>query len=137
MIKGILATISTAPNGVFVTYPKTGLVTRIPRSRPGKINLCRGISGSRKTAWCGWRNLELDLFGLVMIVIARITNCYRVSHINSNRIGTIIAICRYGIRIGISIAIAILVLIIGVAMGSRARKDANKQSIMNEGKSDD
>lgn len=39
--------------------------------------------------------------------------------------------------IGISIAFAIVVLIIGVAMGSRARKDANKQSIMNEGKSDD
>ncbi len=43
----------------------------------------------------------------------------------------------FNLLIGISIAIAILVLIIGVAMGSRARKDANKQSIMNEGKSDD
>jgi len=43
----------------------------------------------------------------------------------------------FNLLIGISITIAILVLIIGVAMGSKARKDANKQSIMNEGKSDD
>lgn len=43
----------------------------------------------------------------------------------------------FNLLIGISIAIAFLVLIIGVAMGSKARKDANKQSIMNEGKSDD
>ena len=43
----------------------------------------------------------------------------------------------FNLLIGISIAITILVLIIGVAMGSKARKDANKQSIMNGGKSDD
>jgi len=39
--------------------------------------------------------------------------------------------------IGLSIAIGVLALIIGVAMGSKTRKDANKQSIRYEGKSDD
>ena len=43
----------------------------------------------------------------------------------------------FNLFIGISIAIVILVLIVGVAMGSKARKDANEQSIMNDGKSND
>lgn len=43
----------------------------------------------------------------------------------------------FNLLIGISIALMVLALIIGVAIGSKARKDANKQSIMSEGKSDD
>ena len=42
----------------------------------------------------------------------------------------------FSLLTGISITIGILALVIGVAMGSKARRDANSQSIMNEDKSD-